>query len=508
MNKSLCFGFPSFGMGGMVSNFFRFLFSSSFVLLAWVMLVHNAYAVDKCKGFTSPGNPYVCSGTVDDKFYDAGNCVWWAMYKRPDALTYTNDSAKYWVELAGKGFVVRPDPKVGDIMVIDTNNKFGHVAYVEKVVGGNEVYVSQMDFFGSFKQDDRFRQGCPIYGSDFVTCAQYKIDGDGKIAINGKSTNYKLLGYVGHKLTTFGGVGSLVNPSTNGIGHSRDFAVAHAGSPHTSSVLFQVDASKGKCDFVRFYSLTNYGDSSFSALGGAIISVKDWYRHQPHSYYKSVKRVDDAGKVDGVFISEDTKGSFIADVPVAKYWQTIMLSTTASITAPRMIGAECRTGTPKFEAEKLKVIDDYPYALTLGHFSGYDSFESIWMGNGSLVDAQRNGFGFDRDIVPLTNNGSYSRALFQVNVGTCSTKQFKISVYNNDSGIILTNWANLNVEQWSTPGFEQQHQRESVRQNQGSINLPYTYTFSGWTHGWYIFDLTIPSMMNDQTFAKVECVKG
>jgi len=102
---------------------------------AWLM------GDEACCGYESPGNPYLC--------YNCGNCTWWAWSKRPDLPPFMGN-AKDWGDRArAAGYPVGPDPQVGDIVVIQpgaqrVSSEYGHVAYVEELLGGGRFRVSEM----------------------------------------------------------------------------------------------------------------------------------------------------------------------------------------------------------------------------------------------------------------------------------------------------------------------------------------------------------------------------
>ena len=124
-------------------------------LLFNIVQPNSLYAEQSCCTATmQPGvnNPYVC-GIGETTGY-IGNCVWWAVYKRPDLnfMTRSPDSATYpnaWVNAALlNGYSVGKTPQQGAIVVYDNVSPWtplGHVAYVESV-NGNQYTVSEMGY--------------------------------------------------------------------------------------------------------------------------------------------------------------------------------------------------------------------------------------------------------------------------------------------------------------------------------------------------------------------------
>ncbi|MBP7060921.1 MAG: CHAP domain-containing protein [Candidatus Moranbacteria bacterium] len=116
------------------------------LLLAVIAICFSSYVIsgdESCKGYTSVGNPFRCGAK--------GNCVWWAIYKRPDLGEYElHDpiSEKYgnWYQIAkDAGFGVGQSPANGAIAVF---SKPSHVAYVENINADDSFYASEMDWYG------------------------------------------------------------------------------------------------------------------------------------------------------------------------------------------------------------------------------------------------------------------------------------------------------------------------------------------------------------------------
>lgn len=84
-----------------------------------------------CKGYKLIGNPFLCGVH--------GNCVWWAIYKRPELGAYEvhdpiSEQFGNWYEIAkNAGFGVGQSPADGAIAVFSNPS---HVAYIEKVNKG------------------------------------------------------------------------------------------------------------------------------------------------------------------------------------------------------------------------------------------------------------------------------------------------------------------------------------------------------------------------------------
>lgn len=82
----------------------------------------------------------------------AGNCTWWAAYKRPDLGVCIQGNGGDWDNNAYLcGYSVASEPQVGDIAVLEAGEQYagsvGHVAYVETVnADQSKFYVSHMNW--------------------------------------------------------------------------------------------------------------------------------------------------------------------------------------------------------------------------------------------------------------------------------------------------------------------------------------------------------------------------
>lgn len=85
--------------------------------------------------------------------YPYGYCTWWVKSQRPDVPNFFGH-AKYWLANAKKvNFPTGSEPKRGAI-VITTESPWGHVGYVEDVIG-DQIFVSDMNLLGWAKMSKR-----------------------------------------------------------------------------------------------------------------------------------------------------------------------------------------------------------------------------------------------------------------------------------------------------------------------------------------------------------------
>lgn len=102
-----------------------------------------------CKGYKLIGNPFRCG--------IHGNCVWWAIYKRPELGAYevhdpVSEQFGSWYEIAkNAGFGVGQSPADGAIAVFSNPS---HVAYIEKANNDGSFYASEMDWYGRLGSGD------------------------------------------------------------------------------------------------------------------------------------------------------------------------------------------------------------------------------------------------------------------------------------------------------------------------------------------------------------------
>ncbi|QQS21374.1 MAG: CHAP domain-containing protein [Candidatus Moraniibacteriota bacterium] len=152
-----------------------------FVFLFLLLFEAGAYAGDlTCYGYTSTTDHFSCNISPAN----SGNCVWWAVYKRPDIAEKISgsgwDGGQWYDKLRDIGFFVGSVPKVGAIVEF---SKPGHEAYVESVLDDGAFTVSEMDATGSF-------------GSGGVYNATYSPNSDGTYHRNSGSQKWTLNGFI------------------------------------------------------------------------------------------------------------------------------------------------------------------------------------------------------------------------------------------------------------------------------------------------------------------------
>lgn len=99
-----------------------------------------------------PKNPssVIPKGSSVGNSYAAGNCTWYAKYRRPD-LPNNLGNAYSWVSRArAQGRATGSIPRVGAI-----GQRGNHVVYVEQVNPNNTVSISEMNFTGYGKISHR-----------------------------------------------------------------------------------------------------------------------------------------------------------------------------------------------------------------------------------------------------------------------------------------------------------------------------------------------------------------
>ncbi len=91
----------------------------------------------------------------------AGNCTWWAAYKRPDVGGCIEGNAGDWADNAHLcGYELSSDPEIGAIAVFTS---IGHVAYVEAVSEDNNSFeVSHMNWAGEWMSHTPFDNSASI----------------------------------------------------------------------------------------------------------------------------------------------------------------------------------------------------------------------------------------------------------------------------------------------------------------------------------------------------------
>ncbi len=117
---------------------------------------------DCCGKFTDSEVDYWnCS---KNSYGSYGNCVWWAAYKRPDmgnAAAYHpgQGDAGHWDYWArSENFLVDDCPRVGDVYINDSNReKSGHVAYVEKILGSDEIAATSMAWCSKCMYETKYK---------------------------------------------------------------------------------------------------------------------------------------------------------------------------------------------------------------------------------------------------------------------------------------------------------------------------------------------------------------
>lgn len=144
-----------------------------------------AFAGDSsCYGNTSTTSHFACNIPPAN----SGNCVWWAVFKRPDLAAKIDASGtsgwnggQWYDKFNALGVAVGSIPKLGSI--VEFSNP-GHVAYVEKVNSDESLDVSEMDAYSS----NGFVDG--------VNYATYYPNGNGAYHRNGGSQAWILKGFI------------------------------------------------------------------------------------------------------------------------------------------------------------------------------------------------------------------------------------------------------------------------------------------------------------------------
>lgn len=254
-----------------------------FVLAIFALPMKSGFAGDaSCKDYLSEGNPFKCGSL--------GNCVWWAVYKRPDLKAFMRHNpidvqkgTDWYNEAEAYGFDVGQRPRAGSVAVF---SKPSHVAYVESVSDNGSFSASEMDWYGSLGTHDGVQYSTykPVPGG-------YKrVDGVTKSS----ATVWKTLGFIYPKYCEYlnSDVGAFCWNGSNGyyaecldgFGHaaykrkSSGSGLVVTNLDSISSMQYCVDISNGVYPDVMSVDLGAYGNMgkvTFAAYGGWAGTVTD-----------------------------------------------------------------------------------------------------------------------------------------------------------------------------------------------------------------------------------------
>ena len=125
----------------------------------------------------------------------AGECTWYAAIRAKESgwnLEFKQQfgrDARRWGDLVRNGKMV-DQPAVGSLMVLDAweGNRYGHVAYVEEVLGDGRISVTHANMKVGVKVFER--QGVPIRRADVV------LDGGRVMFDEGGEFEYPVVGFI------------------------------------------------------------------------------------------------------------------------------------------------------------------------------------------------------------------------------------------------------------------------------------------------------------------------